>query len=123
MDALILRNEEVYRVDIERVQERNIDLVVGPRNGAEPGLKLSLRWLAYSAKLFEFPNLAERNVAALGITVAPYVVGSALVDEDPDTVLGTQLLQGREFRGDFPLVFKAYEDIRINEELAAAHSL
>ena len=57
-------------------------------------------------------------------TVAPYVVGGALVDEDPDTVLGTQLLQGRELGRNFPFVFEAYKDIGINEELAAAaHSL
>src|SRR4029077_18502141 len=61
--------------------------------------------------------------AALGIAVSPYVIGGAFVDEDPDTVLGTKLLQGRGLRSNFPLVFKAYEDIGINEELAAAHSL
>ena len=72
---------------------------------------------------FELPNLAEGDSAALDVAVAAYVVGGSLVDEDPDTVLGTQLLQGRELRGDFPLVFKAYKDIGINEELAAAHSL
>ena len=44
------------------------------------------------------------------------------MDEDPDTVLGTQLLQGCELRSNFPLVFEAYKDISINEELAATHS-
>src|SRR5580698_5019941 len=123
MYALILGNEEIDRVDIERVQERDIDLIVRLRHGAELGLQIGLRRLAYPFERFELPNLAEGDGAALSIAVAAYVIGGALVDEDSDTVLGTKLLQGSELRSNFPLVFKAYEDIGINKELAAAHSL
>ena len=43
------------------------------------------------------------------------------MDEDPDTVLAIQYCcRSRELRSNFPLVFKAYKDIGINEELAAA---
>jgi hypothetical protein len=123
MYALILGNEKIDCIDIECVQERDIDLIVRLRHSAELGLQIGLRRLAYPFKMFELPNLAEGDGAALDIAVAAYVVGGALVDEDPDTVLGTQLLQGRELRSNFPLVFKAYEDIGINEELAGAHSI
>src|ERR1700677_3003074 len=123
MYALILGNEEIDRIDIERVEERYIDLIVQLRHGAELGLQIGLRRLAYPLELFELPNLTEGNGAALVIAVAPYVIGGALVNEYPDTVLGTQLLQGRELWSNFPLVFKAYKDIGINEELAATHSL
>jgi hypothetical protein len=121
--AQILRNEEIDRVDIKRVQECDIDLIVRLRHGAELGLQIGLRWLAHPLELFELSNLAKGDGAALGVAVATYVLGGALMDEYPDAVLGAQLLQGREFRGNFPLVFKTYEDVRINEELAAAHSL
>ena len=122
MDALILRNEEIDRVDIERVQERDIDLIVRLRHEeAELGLQIGLRRLAYPFERFELQILLGGDSAALDVAVAAgYVVGGALVDEDPDAVLGTQLLQGCELRSNFPLVFKAYKDISINEELAAA---
>jgi hypothetical protein len=92
MYAQILGNEEIDGVDIERVQERDINLIVRLRHGAEPGLQIGLRRLAYSFELFELPNLTEGDGAALGIAVSPYVIGGAFVDEDSDTVLGTQLL-------------------------------
>jgi hypothetical protein len=85
MYAQILGNEEIDGVDIERVQERDINLIVRLRHGAEPGLQIGLRRLA-------LPNLTEGDGAALGIAVSPYVIGGAFVDEDSDTVLGTQLL-------------------------------
>ena len=47
MYALILRNEEIDRVDIERVQERDIDLIIRLRHGAELDLQIGLRRLAY----------------------------------------------------------------------------
>jgi hypothetical protein len=97
--------------------------IVRLRHGAEFGLQIGLRRLAYPFRLFELPNLAEGDGAALDIAVAAMSSAAALVDEDPDTVLGTQLLQSRELRSNFPLVFKADKDIGINEELAAAHSL
>ena len=105
------------------MQERDIDLIVRLRHGAELGLKIGLRRLAHAFELFELPNLAEGDGAALGIVVATYVLGGALMGEDPYAVLSTKVKQGRELRRNLPRVFKTYEDIRINEELAAAHSL
>jgi hypothetical protein len=105
MYALVLGNEKIDGIDIERVQERDIDLIVRPRHCAEPGLQIGLGRLAYPVELFEFPNLAEGDGAAPEIAVTAYVVGGALMDEDPDTVLGTQLLQSRELRINFALVF------------------
>ncbi len=79
--------------------------------------------MAYPFEMFELPNFAEGNGATFGVAVAAYVLGGPLVDEYPHAVLGTQLLQGCEFRSNFTLVFETYEDVRINEELAATHSL
>jgi hypothetical protein len=66
MYAQILGNEKIDGVDIERVQERDINLIVRLRHGAEPGLQIGLRRLAYSFELFELPNLTEGDGAALG---------------------------------------------------------
>jgi hypothetical protein len=59
MYAQILGNKEIDGVDIERVQESDIDLVVRFRHGTEPGLQIGLRRLAYSFELFKIRNLTE----------------------------------------------------------------
>jgi hypothetical protein len=76
-------------VDVERIQERDIDLIIRLRHGTEFGLKLRLRWLTYSFELFELSNLAQRDSAALGVAVATDILSGAFMDEDSYAVLRT----------------------------------
>jgi hypothetical protein len=76
-------------VDVERIQERDIDLIIRLRHGTEFGLQLRLRWLTYSFELFELSNLAQRDGAALGVAVATDILSGAFMDEDSYAVLRT----------------------------------
>jgi hypothetical protein len=115
VDALVLRDEEIDCVDVERIQERDINLIIRLRHGTEFGFQLGFRWLAYTCELFELSDLAQRDGAAPGVAVATYVLSGAFMDEDSYAVLRTELLQGRKIWRNFTLIFKTYEDVRINE--------
>jgi hypothetical protein len=122
MNALILGYEEVDRVNIQGIQERDVDLVVRFPHGAEPAFQVDFWRHAHPCELFELLCLTEGYRAALSIAVAADVICGALVNEDPDTVLCTQLLHCREFRRDLLLVLKPNKDVGINEKLATGHS-
>lgn len=114
VNSLVLRDEEVHRANVERVQQRDVDCVIRPADGAEARFEHWLRWGPDALDALKLLDLAERDPAASLVLVAVNVVHGGLVHKDAHAVLGAHAQHRRELRGDLLLVLEPDEDVSID---------
>ena len=84
MNALFLRDKEVYGAQLERVKQSDINLVVFPVDCAVARHKLVARRRLNPAQRLKFPHFAPRDGSALGVSIAIDVSEGAFVNEHSD---------------------------------------
>lgn len=117
----ILGDEEVGGAAHQGIQERGVDDVVRLGKCAEIFIEVSFGEAPHLFEDLELVELAKRDLLALLIPVAVDVVLGGLVDEDIDFVLGRGCEKRSEGRLDCFIVFKADDDVRINEIRLRTH--